>query len=272
MNKCLICCGELGLNEVDYHTSCSRSLFGNGAIPELPYTFEDIDSLGKEVIGNKISIPGFQKKISLAEVKEKNRKFTIVGLWGNYILKPPSEVYNEMPENEHLSMMMAQSIGIDVVPNGLIKMKDGKLAYITRRIDRQNGTKIPLEDFCQLSGKLSEQKYHGSVELISRLIRKYSDNVGLDLVRLFEIALFSYIIKNTDMHLKNYSMIYKNQIYTLSAAYDLLSVRLMIPEEHDKGRNCFIAQWKKAESESQRFLCSWEIFGFREKSYRKYYQ
>ena len=140
-----------------------------------------------------------------------------------------------MPEIEHLTMRLAGLFKIDTVPHGLILLKSGETAYITRRTDRlANGEKLHMEDMCQLTERLTEDKYRGSMEQIGKIIRKLSSNPIFDAIRLFEIALFSFLTGNADMHLKNFSLIYPVEgMINLSAAYDMLATRLLIPEKDD---------------------------------------
>ena len=92
--------------------------------------------------------------------KNEPERFTIVGLWGRYILKPQTDLYPLLPELEDLTMHLAEIVRIKVVPHSLIRFLDGELCYITRRIDRrEDGTKFPMEDMCQLAERLTEYKY-----------------------------------------------------------------------------------------------------------------
>ena len=133
-------------------------------------------------------------------------------------------------------MHLAEIAKIETVPHGLMRFSDGELCYITRRIDRtEQGEKLPMEDMCQLSERLTEYKYKGSHEQIAKLISKYSSVPKLDLVKYWEQVLFSWLIGNADMHLKNYSLYAPicNE-YQLTPAYDLLSTALIIPEDTEE--------------------------------------
>jgi serine/threonine-protein kinase HipA len=236
MSKCLIC-SEVCENDVEYHSSCLKELFGNNRPPVLDYEFGDLTKLAKNVVKQKVTVPGVQAKLSLEidrHVKESN-KLTIAGLWGRYILKPPSNRWKELPENEHCTMLLAKASGIETVPFGLVRLKSGELSYVTRRIDRgSDAEKYPMEDMCQLTERLTEDKYKGSHEQIAKIIKKYSENPIYDLTRYFELVLFCYITGNSDMHLKNFSLINDPELgWKLSAGYDLLSTRLAISEKYD---------------------------------------
>jgi serine/threonine-protein kinase HipA len=237
MKKCLYCYLPLEQGQTDFHPQCSRKIFGTATPPVLPYTNDDISSLALEVIRSQVTITGVQPKLSLdlEKGKEKEKRFTIVGLWGRYILKPQVEQYPNLPENEDLTMHLAELTRIKTVPHSLIRFKDGTLAYITLRIDRdKKGGKIPMEDMCQLTEKLTEQKYKGSHEQIAKKIMEFSDCPLLDLINYFEILLFCYLTGNADMHLKNFSLYKKGNEYALTPAYDLLSTCLVMPEDNEE--------------------------------------
>jgi len=203
----------------------------------LPYSQTDIESLALEVVRSSVTITGVQPKLSLDLEKEHNgrKRFTIVGLWGGYILKPQTEYYPSLPENEDLTMHLADIARIKTVPHSLIRFKDSSLAYITKRIDRNdNGGKIPMEDMCQLTGKLTEQKYNGSHEQIAKKIIQFSAYPVLDLINYVELLLFCYLTGNSDMHLKNFSLYKQAGEYVLTPAYDLVSTKLVIPQDTEE--------------------------------------
>lgn len=234
--RCLYCYQPLGDGEVDFHPSCSKRFFGEPIPPILPYSEEDMEVLAAEVLKAQMTVTGVQAKLSLDIAKAENpKRFTIVGLWGRYILKPTSPTYPEASEVEDLTMHLASLAKISVVPHSLIRLKSGQLAYITKRIDRNKKAKIHMEDFCQLSEMLTEHKYRGSYEKIAKVIIKYSTNPGLDVVNFFEQVLFSFLTGNGDMHLKNFSLIHHPKIGPiLSPAYDLLSTALVNPADQEE--------------------------------------
>jgi len=211
-----------------------------------------------------------QAKLSLHldNATKGNRRFTVVGLWGNYILKPQTKQYPFMPEVEDCTMHLAELFKIAVVPHALIPLQSGELAYITRRIDRnsRNNKPIHMEDFCQLSGKLTEQKYRGSMESIAKLIRYYSSNALFDILSFFEISLFTFLTGNGDMHLKNFSLIHnENGLVTLTPAYDLLSTRLFISEEDDNEEMALTLNGKKRKFSKFDFIQFGKVIGLNQK-------
>lgn len=238
MNRCLYCYQLLAVNELDFHSTCSRKMFGQSTPPELPYSETQMEELALQVVRSQVAVTGVQPKISLdissGQNKNEPKRFTIVGLWGGYILKPPTQQYSQLPEVEDLTLHLASIAKIEVVPHCLIRLKSGKLAYITKRIDRAKNGKIHMEDMCQLTEKLTEDKYHGSYEQIAKAILKYSANPGLDVVNFFEQVLFSFLTGNADMHLKNFSLIRKPETGPiLSPAYDMVATALVNPADDE---------------------------------------
>jgi serine/threonine-protein kinase HipA len=254
-NKCLYCYGELQ-NGIDFHSACSLSFFGLKEVPKLAYTINQMDELAKNVIERSIAVPGVQAKLSLSLIKETNDKsdsrLTVVGaLGGNYIFKPPSEDYPEMPENEHVTMKIASSFGIKTVPSSLIRLQSGELSYITKRVDRTNqGDKIHMIDMFQITEAFD--KYKSSMEKIGKALNSFSNNPLLDNIFFFEIALFSFLTGNNDMHLKNFSMIETLSGWSLAPAYDLLNVSILNPKDTEE--LALTIQGKKRKLTKENFI------------------
>ncbi len=237
-NRCLFCYLTLATDEVGFHAVCSKKMFGTSIPPDLPYGEDEMEELAKQIILSQTTVTGVQPKLSLhlASAKEPNRtkRFTIVGMWGGYILKPPSQYYPHLPEVEDLTMHLANIAKIKVVPHSLIRLQSGNLAYITRRIDRIKKSKLHMEDMCQLTERLSEDKYQGSYEQIAKVLQQHSKNPGLDVVNFFELVLFSFLTGNADMHLKNFSLINHPGIGPVfSPAYDLLATAMVNPADSE---------------------------------------
>ena len=257
MNKCLYCYKEVSKGN-DFHSKCSRDFFGEEQPPKITYTLNEMSDLAKNVVERSISVPGVQPKLSMSILTEDNidKRLTVVGaLGGNYIFKPPSLDYPEMPANEHVTMKMATLFNIDVVPHSLIRLASGEISYITKRIDRrEDGSKIHMIDMFQITEAFD--KYRGSMERVGKAINNYAENVLLDKLRLFEFTIFSYITGNNDMHLKNFSMIKTAYGWALSPVYDLLNVTIINPE--DKEKFALTLNGKKKRITKQNFL----DFGF----------
>nr|WP_302825812.1 HipA domain-containing protein [uncultured Bacteroides sp.] len=238
MNRCLYCYQELGEGGTDFHPQCGKKIFGSKTIPLLPYTKADIKQLAEQVIRSQTTLTGVQAKLSLDILSSPNQpqRFTIVGLWGRYILKPQTEQFKYMPEVEDLTMHLAELAKVNVVPHSLIRFADGELAYITKRIDRTSkGEKLPMEDMCQLSERLTEYKYKGSYEKIAKIIMQYSSVPKLDIINFWEQVVFSWLTGNADMHLKNFSLYSQRKgYYSLTPGYDMLSTALLMPEDTEE--------------------------------------
>lgn len=268
MEKCLYCYNELEAGQTDFHPSCARKFFGTKEVPVLPYVRKQLVDLAEQVIRSKVTLTGVQPKLSLDVLrgtKKEPERFTIVGLWGRYILKPQTDLYDSLPELEDVTMHLAELSKIRVVPHSLIRFKDGELCYITQRIDRmKNGAKIPMEDLCQLSERLTEYKYKGSYEQIAKIIMKYSSAPMLDLVNFWEVVLFSWITGNSDMHLKNFSLYnIQNEEYVLTPAYDLLSTALVLSQDSEE--LALTLNGKKRKIDKDDFVVSMKASGLGEK-------
>lgn len=227
------------LDQFDYHPKCSLAFFGSNTPPSLKYSLSEMNELAKEVVTHRIAVPGVQAKLSLSLIDEvlnrKNvRRLTVVGaLGGNYIFKPPSNTYPEMPENEHLTMKIAEAFGIQTVPSSLIRLQSGELAYITKRIDRTlNGQKIHMLDMFQITEAVD--KYKSTMERVAKALRQFSADTLMDQLKYFELTIFCFLTGNNDMHLKNFSMIEKDGKWSLSPAYDLLNVNLANPKDKEE--------------------------------------
>lgn len=237
--QCLYCYLPLNESEGDFHANCSKKFFGSTIPPEMPYDERKMEELAIQVIQTQTTVTGVQPKLSLHLESGVNanqpKRFTIVGLWGDYILKPPSQYYTHLPEVEDLTMHLASIAKIKVVPHSLIRLRSGSLAYITKRIDRKQKQKLHMEDMCQLTERLSEEKYNGSYEQIAKAIIKYSETPMLDVINFYELVLFSFITGNADMHLKNFSLIYQPlNGPVLSPAYDLVATALVNPSDNEE--------------------------------------
>lgn len=268
MKRCLYCYKPLLNNEVDFHAACSRKIFGTAVMPELPYTDDEMQDLATEIIRSQISVTGVQAKLSLAISASKpkeNKRFTIVGLWGAYILKPQTTTYAHLPEIEDLTMHLAEIAKISTVPHSLIRLKSGTLAYITKRLDRKGREKIQLEDMCQLTERLTEHKYHSSYENIAKTILRYSVNPVLDEIVFYEQIIFTFLTGNADMHLKNFSLLRTSVSgFTLMPAYDMVATILVNPA--DKEELALTLNGKKRKLKKSDFQKAFALNGLDEKS------
>ncbi len=268
MSRCLYCYQTLENKAEDFHVSCSKKIFGHTSPPALLYSEQDLESLAREVIQSQTAVTGVQAKLSLHITGTRNdyegRRFTIVGLWGGYILKPPAATYPQLPEVEDLTMHLAQLSKIRTAPHSLIRLASGNLAYITKRVDRTKNGKLAMEDMCQLTERLTEDKYHGSYEQIAKAILKYSSIPGLDVVNFFELVLFSFLTGNADMHLKNFSLLEQPGLgMALSPAYDLVNTALINPSDEEE--LAVNLNGKKKKIKRQDFIASMNTLKLEEK-------
>lgn len=274
MRVCYVCYEKVD-SKGHYHSACSKKLFQSETPPKLDFSENDIEKLATEYVKNRMGIPGVQRKLSLGLLKNKSEpipvlRLTIIGyLGGEYILKPPSQDYPNMPELEDLTMHLAEIARITVATHGLIPINN-QLAYITKRFDRKAKLKIAVEDLCQLSEKTTENKYKSSSEKVGEIIKRYSSFPGEDCLKYFELILFSYIVGNADMHLKNFSLITEdtNNI-RLSPCYDLLSTKLLLPEHIDPEELALSVNGKKKNIRTKDFVLFGNSLGIPEKVIRK---
>lgn len=242
-----LCCGKPIIETASeqekssqWHNRCVKRFFGTKTLPDIEVSEEVLEQLAIESTNKGLTVPGVQKKMSLhLDNSGATPRLTLVNYPTGYILKPQTKEYPCLPEAEYLVMQMSEKAKIKTVPHALIRIKaqDNALAYITKRIDRRDGKMLAMEDFCQLDGRLTEDKYKGSYERCAKIIRKYSSRAGLDITELFIRVVFSYIVGNSDMHLKNFSLIETDEnsgSYILSEAYDMLPVNTVNPADTEQ--------------------------------------
>lgn len=271
-NKCLYCYQEIDSDELmtpagakGYHERCSKKFFGGIIPPELDFTEDQILELAEQVIKSQKTVTGVQPKLSLglSENSSTTKRFTIVGLWGEYILKPQTKDYHSLPEIEDLTMHLAETSKIKTVEHSLIRLRSGQLAYITKRIDRKKSDKFHMEDMCQITERMTEHKYKGSYEQIAKAIAKYTANPGFDVTNFFELVLFSFLTGNNDMHLKNFSLLKRNFEYELCPAYDLVASELVV--EGDDENLALNLNGKKKKIKKEDFETAMKSAGLNQK-------
>lgn len=245
--KCLYCGKTINENASEHekthswHAACIKKFFGTDDMPVIDISKDKLEELANETINKGLTVPGVQKKLSLHLSTDAEARLTIVDYPSGYILKPQTEEYEMLPEFENLAMRMADMSGIDTVDNALIR-NNGAYAYITKRADRYTDETdmtqmYAMEDFCQLSERLTMDKYKGSYEKCAKIIREYSSSADADTAEMFRRIVFSFITGNSDMHLKNFSLIESgpgNRKYNLSPAYDMLPVNIVLPEDNEQ--------------------------------------
>ena len=227
MNKCPIT--YQAINNGKYSTHGLKKLHPKlTKLIDLPYTARE-QRIESSKRATKMSIQGVQPKLS-ARLRIVNSCFEVVDIKGTFILKPQSDSYNQLPENEDLTMKMAEIIGIEKPVSGMIYSKDHSLTYFIKRFDRYSrNKKCRLEDFAQLTGNTRNTKYDWSMEKLIPVIEKYCTFPIIEKIKLFQLTIFSFITGNEDMHLKNFSLIEQDDIVKLSPAYDLLNTTIALP-------------------------------------------
>ena len=274
MSRCL-CCGKLLRTETEHewHASCIKSFFGIKKLPDIDVSKEVLHQIVIDSTNKGYTVPGVQKKMSLHLTADgETPRLTLVNYPTGYILKPQTEKYTALPEMEYLVMQMAEATGIKTVPYALIRMpsQENSFAYITKRIDRMDGKMFAMEDFCQLEERLTEDKYRGSYERCGKVVAKYSTTSGFDMTELYLRTVFSFAVGNSDMHLKNFSLIETEEgsgKYILSAAYDMLSTNVVIPS--DKEQLALTLNGKKQNIRRKDFLVFADTIGISERSAEK---
>jgi serine/threonine-protein kinase HipA len=275
--RCLICHQIITEKGSLYHQKCAIGFFESFPIAGLQLDEPSLNDYIKSLTRKKIAIPGVQKKLSLdflentksnSKKEMKNQvnaksssnepnRFTIRESGGRFIVKLPTKEYPFLTELEFMTMHLAKSFGITTVPFALIPITPKGHAFITKRIDRQdfideysmhNIQKIPMEDFCQINERLTEDKYKGSLESIGKKIKSLSTYPGLDLYNFYLMNLFSWLVGNSDMHLKNFSLYLTSSGLRLTPAYDLLATQILLPM--DKEETALTLNGKKAKFKS----------------------
>jgi serine/threonine-protein kinase HipA len=233
MANCYFCYTDVEDGK-SYHSKCCKKFFGTDTLPEFKFNQDVLNTLAEETVNKRIAVTGVQPKLSLdLQNLTAGKRLTIVGLWGKYILKPQNAEIAFMPEVEDLTMHLAQFFKIKTCGHCLLPTAEGELVYLAKRFDRSGKIKIHMEDFCQLGGFQTEQKYDSSYERCGKLILQYCTNKGLDVINYFELLVFSFLSGNSDMHMKNFSILYQNDQISLSPAYDLINSTLVFPKDKD---------------------------------------
>jgi serine/threonine-protein kinase HipA len=225
-------------------------------LEDFPYTQEE-QLREAAARAPKMSIQGIQPKLS-AKLKVTDGFFEVTDKGGEYILKPQNILYPQLPENEDLTMRLAEEIDLEIPLHGLIYSKDQKLTYFIKRFDRYGkGNKYSVEDFAQLAGKNRDTKYDFSMEKVATIIDTFCTFPAIEKVRLFKLTLFNFLTGNEDQHLKNFSLITKDNKTTLTPFYDLINTTISLSNPVEEialplkgkksklNKSVFITYWAK---------------------------
>ena len=228
--RCLVCLADVR-GEGEYHARCAKALFGSTRVPTIDLELARLHTVAQAMVGHT-SLSGIQRKVSVGLTADR-ATLRVAMEKGHFILKPQAQVFPSLPENEHLTMRIAAAAGLQISPNGLVRLRDGSLAYLTRRFDRTaEGRKLLQEDFCQLGELAPKQKYEGSAELCARVVRCHASEPLVSALALFRQVVFAWWTGNGDMHLKNLSLLRgADGVHRLSPAYDLLCTDLFVEDD-----------------------------------------
>lgn len=182
----------------------------------------------------KMSIQGVQPKLS-ARLNVSAGIFEIADQGGTFIIKPQNDLYEELPENEDLTMRLAALAGIEIPLHGMIYSKDGSRSYFIKRFDRLPKKKrVAVEDFAQLTGQTRETKYSSSMEKVAGVLDQFCTFPLIEKQKLFRLTIFNFLCGNEDMHLKNFSLIRRNGKVEISPSYDLLNTTIAMPNPQEE--------------------------------------
>jgi serine/threonine-protein kinase HipA len=233
MSRCLITYDELPAGE-DHSARGLRLLSPRlEHLDPFPFTREQQLEEAARLAG-RLSIQGVQPKLS-AKLDVRHAGFAVVDRGGTFIIKPQSPLWPELPENEDLTMRMAAAAGVETPLHGLLRCADGSLSYLVRRFDRVGrGDKLAVEDFAQLSGSSRQTKYDSSMERVAGVVERFATFPVPEKLKLHARVLFSFLVGNEDMHLKNFSLITRDGLRQLSPAYDLLNSTIVLKGEAEE--------------------------------------
>lgn len=183
---------------------------------------------------DKMSIQGVQPKLS-AVVRVSKQSMELVDRGGKWILKPNPPAFEEVPANEALTMRMAAAAGIEVPVHGLLRAVDDSWVYFVKRYDRVGRAgRVHVEDFSQLIGANRDTKYDSSLEKVAELVERFCTFPAIERPKLAQRLLFCFLIGNEDMHLKNFSLWYRDGVVSLTPAYDLLNSTLVLGQAKEE--------------------------------------
>ncbi len=198
---------------------------------------------------NKFSLAGVQMKFSM---KENDGRYNLPrgDVLGDWIIKTPSTKHKDLPVNEYTAMKLASLVGVYIPEIKLVELDkldnlpqinlpDEKLAFAIKRFDRDDDTRIHMEDFAQVLVKYPHQKYDSaSYEQIARILYQFSGDALIDAQQLARRLLVNILLANGDAHLKNWSLLYLDQVTPrLSPAYDIVTTSVYIDNERQYALN-----------------------------------
>lgn len=193
---------------------------------------EALDPKMIAVLHSRASLSGIQPKLTLVKEKKKFRP-SHVGEVSTYIGKFPSAHVPNIIENEYLTTIACKKL---LPEDDFVELEIGSVegieeeALVIKRFDRTpQGQRIHFEEFNQLLGNPSRLKYDGGYKDMAQFLKNCSEALPLDIVRLFKRILAGILVGNTDMHFKNFALVYTGQGLRLSPNYDMVAASLYHP-------------------------------------------
>ena len=212
-----------------------------------PNVQQDIDDEMKIDVPMRFSLAGVQLKFSAVQQANGGLTIPATGKGGSWIVKLPSSRFDAVPENEYSMMELARMLGMDVpetqllpinqianIPDGIGKFGDAfknAQAFVIKRFDRAGDQAVHIEDFAQVFGVYPQDKYKkASMRNIAQVIG--IEGQDEDIAEFTRRLVFNTLIGNADMHLKNWSVIYKDKrTASIAPAYDFVSTIPYIPDD-----------------------------------------
>ena len=212
-----------------------------------PNVQQDIDDEMKIDVPMRFSLAGVQLKFSAVQQANGGLTIPATGKGGSWIVKLPSSRFDAVPENEYSMMELARMLGMDVpetqllpinqianIPDGIGKFGDAfknAQAFVIKRFDRAGDQAVHIEDFAQVFGVYPQDKYKkASMRNIAQVIG--IEGQDEDIAEFTRRLVFNTLIGNADMHLKNWSVIYKDKrAASIAPAYDFVSTIPYIPDD-----------------------------------------
>ena len=233
-----------------------------GALIAVPMEPEEVPASVLSAYGNskavtfekvsresKFSLAGIQMKFSM---KHQDGRYNLSkgNVLGDWIIKTPSTKHKDVPVNEFTAMTLASMAGVDVPEIRLVELDkldnlppinlpDEKLAFAIKRFDRNDDQRIHMEDFAQVLVKYPHEKYNSaSYEQIGKILYNFSGDGLADAQQFARRLLVNILLANGDAHLKNWSLLYSDQITPqLSPAYDIVTTSVYIDNERQYALN-----------------------------------
>lgn len=182
---------------------------------------------------DRYAIPGSQPKL-MVRLNLRHSRFDVVDCDGNYIIKPQQLFYPELPENENVTMKMAERAGVNVPINGLLRCCDGTWSYFVKRYDRAtNNRRIAAEKLYYLLGMRTESKYDSDLKTVAQALDTFCTFPMVEKQKLLRVTIFNFLVGNDDMHLKDFVLLRNGSKIELAPFCGLLNSTLQYQSNND---------------------------------------